>query len=136
MTYPVGLIARLTLSGNFWRTVSSVWNKTTKDFILNRIKEGHPLNPIVIIDDTTKKATCVLPNSDLTGFEPYTDMLLCRRVETIADYMIKKVKIQKSRKSKEEKEKYILLNEKRNYKHEELETKDEKAFNKFVKELD
>jgi len=107
MTYPVGLIARL----GYWRTVSSVWNKSTKDFVLNRIKEGHVLQPVVIIDETTKKATCVLPNADLTGFEPYTDMLLCRKVETIADYMIKKVIIQKSSKSKTEKEKLCKENE-------------------------
>ena len=105
--YPIGLIAR----NGYWRTLKSVFTADCKKFILQRIKDGHVVQPVIIIDDTTKKATCVLPNADLTDFEPYTDMLLCRKIETIADYMIKKVKIQKSSSSVTEKEKLCKENE-------------------------
>ena len=46
-----------------------------------------------------------------------------------------KYTIQISNKSSQDKEKYCLLNETRNLRHQQLETKEEKAFNKFVKEL-
>ena len=120
------------------RTLKSIWNRqSTKNYVIDSIKRSSGnIKPVVVIDDTTKKAQCFFINADLTGFEPYTDMLLCRQIETIAEYAITKHHIQTSSKSKTEKEKFTTLNEKRNYTHQELETKDEKAFNKFVKELD
>jgi hypothetical protein len=76
-----------------------------------------------------------LINKTLDGFDEHHDIVLCRQVESIAEYMKTKYTIQKSNKSIKDKEKYCLLNEVRNLRHQELETKDEKAFNKFVKEL-
>ena len=130
--YPIGLIVR----NGYWRTLKSVFTTDCKKFILQRIKDGHPFQPVIVIDDTTKKASCVLPNISLTGFEPYTDTLLCRKIETLADYAITKVKIQKSNSTNENKEKYCRLNEVQNLYHKQLSKKDEKVFNKFVKELD
>jgi hypothetical protein len=131
---PLGLVYRSMCI----RTLKSIWDKqSTKNYVIESIKRSSGnLKPIVVIDDATKKAECFIANAGLTGFESYTDMLLCRKIETIAEYAIIKHHIQKSNKSKTEKEKFTMINEKRNYKHQQLETKDEKAFNKFVKELD
>tara|TARA_R100001086_G_scaffold228421_1_gene147895 strand:- start:34 stop:444 length:411 start_codon:yes stop_codon:yes gene_type:complete len=119
------------------RTLKSIWNRqSTKNYVIDSIKRSSGnIKPVVVIDDTTKKAQCFFINADLTGFEPYTDMLLCRKIETIAEYSITKFHIQKSNKSSQEKEKYCVLNYLRNYIHKELEPKDEKAFDKFIKEI-
>ena len=133
MNIPLGLYYR----DKCIRTLKSIWDKkSTKDYIIERAKKksGNML-PIIVIDETTKKADCFIINSELNGFEEYHDTILCRQIESMADYSINKYKIQKSNKSKEEKSKHCLLNEIKNYNHKELETKDEKDFNKFVKEL-
>jgi len=119
------------------RTLKSIWDKdSTKKYIIDSCKRSSGnIKPIVVIDETTKKAACYIIKSDLSGFEEHHDIVLCRQIEAIADYSITKYKIQKSNKSKEDKEKYVKLAVKKYYNHNELETKDEKAFNKFIKEL-
>ena len=114
-----------------------MWNKqSTKDYIIDSCKRSSGnIKPIIVIDETTKKADCFIINSELSGFEEHHDIVLCRQIEAIANYSITKYKIQKSSKSKEDKEKFCLLNAVRNYNHKDLETKDEKDFNKFIKEL-
>ena len=86
----------------------------------------------IVLNPTTKKAQCFIINSQMTDFEKYDNMLLCRRVEGIADYMITKTKIQKSKKSVKDKEKFCQLNEEKNYNHKKI---DEKAFDKFVSNI-
>ena len=133
MNIPTGLYYR----SHCIRTILSVWNKqSTKDYIIESVKRSSGnIKPIVVINETTKKADCYIINSELNGFEEYHDTILCRQIEAIAEYSIIKYQIQKSNKSKEEKSKHCLLNEIKNYNHKELETKDEKAFNKFIKQL-
>ncbi len=135
MKCPLGLVYRK----NFIRTLSSIWNKkSTKDYVIERCKavSGNCL-PIVVIDDNniSLPAKCYFINKTLDGFDSYDDKILCKRVEVIGEYSVTKWKIQKSDVSADDKEKYCLLNETRNLRHEELKTKDEKEFNKFVKEL-
>jgi len=131
---PLGLVYRSMCI----RTLKSIWDlQSTKNYVIESIKRtGKNIKPIIVIDDTTKEAECFTINKTHDGFIKHTDEILCRQIETIAEYAITKHHIQTSNKSKTEKEKFTTLNEKRNYKHQELETKDEKAFNKFVKELD
>ena len=119
------------------RTLSSIWNKqSTKDYVIDSCKRcSGNIKPIVVINETTKKAECYIIKSDLSGFEEHHDTILCRQIEAIANYSISKYQIQKSSHSKEDKEKYVKLAVQKYYNHKELETKDEKAFNKFVKEL-
>lgn len=129
----------LTYRKNYIRTLSSIWNKkSTKDYVIERCKAvaGNCL-PVIVIDDNdiTKEAECYFINKTLDGFDEFHNSVLCRQVEAIAEYSVTKWKIQKSDNTAEIKEKYCQLNEKRNYNHNELETKDEKAFNKFVKGL-
>ena len=130
---PLGLVYRSMCI----RTLKSIWDKqSTKNYVIESIKrKGENSKAVVVIDDATKKAECFIVNADLTDFEPYTDMLLCRKIETIAEYAITKHHIQKSNKSKTEKEKFTTINETRNYKHQELEPKDEKDFNKFINNI-
>jgi len=135
MKCPLGLVYRK----NCIRTISSIWNKkSTKDYVIERCKAvaGNCL-PVVVIDDNdiTKEAECYFINHTFDGFEEYHDKILCRRVEAIAEYAVTKFHIQNSTKSIKDKEKYCLLNETRNLRHQQLEPKDEKDFNKFVKEL-
>ena len=119
------------------RTISSVWNKqSTKDYIIESIKRSsRNIKPIIVINETTKKANCFIINSELNGFEEHHDTILCRQIEAIADYSITKYQIQISSKSKEEKEKFVKLAVKKYYNHEKLETKDEKDFNKFINNI-
>ena len=133
MNIPTGLYYR----AKCIRTLKTIWDKkSTKDYIIDSCRRSSGnIKPIVVINETTKKADCFIINSELNGFEEYHDTILCRQVESMAVYSINKYKIQKSNKSKEEKSKHCLLNEIKNYNHKELETKDEKAFNKFIKEL-
>tara|TARA_R100001086_G_C11796363_1_gene247666 strand:- start:47 stop:448 length:402 start_codon:yes stop_codon:yes gene_type:complete len=133
MNCPLGLSYR----AKCIRTLKSIWDqKSTKDYLIDSVRRTtNNAKPIIVIDDTTKKASCFLINASLTGFEEYENKVLCRQIELIADYFITLIRIQKSNKSKEDKEKYCKLNTNRNYSHKILTTKDEKEFNKFVKEL-
>jgi len=119
------------------RTISSVWNKqSTKDYVIDSCKRSSGnIKPIIVIDETTKKADCFIINSELNGFEEFHDTILCRQIEAIADYSITKYNIQKSKASSDDKEKFVKLAVQKYYNHKELEPKDEKEFNKFVKEL-
>ena len=133
MNIPTGLYYR----AKCIRTLKKIWDKqSTKDYVIQSVKRSSAnIKPIVVVDEITKKAECYIINSELNGFVEYHDTILCRQIEAIAEYSINKYKIQTSSKSKEDKIKYCLLNRIRNYDRAELETKDEKSFNKFVKEL-
>ena len=133
MNIPTGLYYR----AKCIRTLKTVWDKkSTKDYIIDSCKRSSGnIKPIIVIDETTKKADCFIINSSLDGFEEHHDIILCRQIEAIANYSITKYKIQKSSKSKEDKEKYVTLSVQKYYNHKELEAKDEKDFNKFVKGL-
>ena len=133
MNIPTGLYYR----AKCIRTLKTIWDKkSTKDYIIDSCRRSSGnIKPIVVINETTKKADCFIINSELNGFEEHHDIILCRQVEAIAEYSITKYQIQISSKSKDEKSKHSLLNEIKNYNHKELEPKDEKAFNKFIKEL-
>ena len=104
-----------------------------KSYLISEMKRNPDnIMPVVVLNPTTKKAQCFIINSQMTDFEKYDNMLLCRRVEGIADYMITKTKIQKSKKSVKDKEKFCQLNEEKNYNHKKI---DEKAFDKFVSNI-
>ena len=120
------------------RTLKSIWDrKSTKDYYISSVKRTiKNIKPIVVIDDNDFSSECFLINKTLDGFETYHDAVLCRQIESIGLYMKTKYNIQKSTKSQSDKDNYCKLNELRNYRHKELEPKDEKDFNKFVKELD
>ena len=106
MNIPTGLYYR----SHCIRTILSVWNKqSTKDYIIESVKRSSGnMKPIVVINETTKKADCYIINSELNGFEEYHDTILCRQIEAIAEYSITKYQIQKSNKSKEEKYKTLF----------------------------
>ena len=108
MITPTGLYYR----AKCIRTLKSIWNKkSTKDYIIDScIRNPRNIKPIIVIDETTKKADCYIINSELNGFEEHHDVILCREVESIADYSINKYKIQTSNKSKEEKERLCTHN--------------------------
>ena len=133
MNCPLGLSYR----AKCIRTIKKVWNKqSTKEYIIDSCKRSSGnIKPIIVIDETTKKADCFIINSELNGFEEFHDTILCRQIEAIADYSITKYNIQKSKASSDDKEKFVKLAVQKYYNHKELEPKDEKEFNKFVKEL-
>jgi len=130
---PLGLVYR----SKCIRTLKSVWDKkATKDYVISSVKRTTKnIKPIIVINDNDYSSECYLINATLDGFNEYHDQVLCRQIEAIAEYSVTKQKIQLSDASPDDKEKNCQLNEKRNYDHNELETKDEKAFNKFVKGL-
>ena len=127
----------LTFRPEYIRTLKSIWSvKKNRDYVIERcIANTKNSKPIIVIDDDDYSSQCYFINKTLDGFDEHHNIVLCRRVELIAEYMKRKYTIQKSNKSSQDKEKYCLLNEVRNLRHQQLETKDEKAFNKFVKEL-
>ena len=126
MKTPIGIAWR----NGFVRCCTDTFDKS---YLISAMKHS-PKNiiPVVVLNPTTKKAQCFIINSQMTDFEKYDNMLLCRRVEGIADYMITKTKIQKSKKSVKDKEKFCQLNEEKNYNHKKI---DEKAFDKFVSNI-
>tara|TARA_R100001132_G_C3215237_1_gene56321 strand:- start:133 stop:582 length:450 start_codon:yes stop_codon:yes gene_type:complete len=133
MKTPLGLIFRT----EYIRTLKSIWSiKKNRDYVIDisRLNVKN-IKPVIVIDDNDYSSECYLINTTLDGFTEHDNVLLCRKVEAIAEYMKTKYTIQKSNKSIKDKEKYCSLNEVRNLRHQELETKDEKDFNKFVKEL-
>jgi len=133
MKCPIGLIYR----PEYIRTLKSVWNKqSTKDYIIDSCKRASGnIKPIIVIDENNldNEAQCYLINHTLDGFEEHHDHLLCRKVEVIGEYMKNKYNIQKSKLSKEDKEKSVKLNEDKNLWHEELSSKEEKEFNNLLK---
>tara|TARA_R100001530_G_scaffold68062_1_gene48441 strand:- start:699 stop:1127 length:429 start_codon:yes stop_codon:yes gene_type:complete len=131
---PLGLIYR----DKCIRTIKSVWNKqSTKDYIIESVKRSTAnIKPIIIIDDKNieLEAECYLINSSLNGFDEYHDKILCRQVESIAEFSTVKYKIQSSNElSTSDKRKYCTINEKRNYKHQKLDSNEEKEYNKLLK---
>jgi len=130
---PLGLVYR----SKCIRTLKSVWDKkATKDYVIESVKRTTKnIKPVIVIDDNDYSSECYLINATLDGFNEYHDQVLCRQIEAIAEYSVTKQKIQQSNATTNDKEKFCKLNETRNYNHNELETKDEKAFNKFVKGL-
>ena len=105
--YPVGLFPKT----NFFYVLKSVWTLECQKFVLGRMKiSAGNLKPVIVIDDTDKTCKCFIRNKNLTGFDERTDTyaeILCMKVNTIADYTIKKCKIQLSNKSVKQKEKEI-----------------------------
>jgi len=101
--YPVGLLART----DYFRVVKSRWDQECKDFVLERMKaSANNIKPVIVLDETSKLSECYFPNPRLTGFDLKTGLeadIMCRRVESIADWMINKVRIQKSNLTHEEK---------------------------------
>ena len=130
---PLGLVYR----SKCIRTLKSVGDKkATKDYVIESVKRTTKnIKPVIVIDDNDYSSECYLINATLDGFNEYHDQVLCRQIEAIAEYSVTKQKIQQSNATTNDKEKFCKLNETRNYNHNELETKDEKAFNKFVKGL-
>ena len=133
MKTPLGLVFRT----EYIRTLKSIWSvKKNRDYVIERcIANAKNIKPVIVIEDNDYSSECYLINAALDGFDEHHDIVLCRKVEAIAEYMKTKYTIQKSNKSIKDKEKYCALNETRNLRHQELKTKDEKDFNKFVKEL-
>ena len=105
--YPIGLFAKT----NFFYVLKSVWTNDCQKFVLERMKASTGnVKPIILIDYTNKTCKCFIPNENLTGFDETNDThakILCTKVHTVADYTIKKCKIQNSDKSVSQKEKEI-----------------------------
>ena len=133
MKTPLGLIFRT----EYIRTLKSIWSiKKNRDYVIERcIATVKNCKPIIVIDDDDFSSQCYFINKTLDGFDEHHNDTFCKKVELIAEYMKTKYNIQKSNASVKDKEKYVLLNEVRNLRHQKLETKDEKDFNKFVKDL-
>ena len=126
MKTPIGIAWR----NGFVRCCADTFDKS---YLISEMKRNPDnIMPVVVLNPITKKAECFIINSQMTDFEKYDNMLLCRRVESIATYMILKTKIQKSKKSVKEKQQFCELNELRNYNHKKI---DEKAFDKFVSNI-
>ena len=130
---PLGLVYR----ANCIRVLKSVWNKkSTRDYYIDSVKRTlKNIKPIVVIDDDDFSSECYLINKTLDTFDEHHDPILCRQIESIGKFMKTKYNILSSNKSQEDKQKFCTLNEQKNYWNKELSTKDEKAFNKFVKGL-
>ena len=103
----MGLLART----EYFRVLKSVWTNECQKFVLARmIASSNNIKPVIVIDDTNKTCKCFIPNENLTGFDETNDThakILCTKVHTVADYTIKKCKIQNSDKSVSQKEKEI-----------------------------
>ena len=126
MKTPIGIAWR----NGFVRCCTDTFNKS---YLISEMKRN-PDNiiPVVVLNPSTKKAECFIINSDMNNFEKYNNMLLCRRVESIADYMVIKSQIQKSDISVKDKIHYCNLNEEKNYNHKEIDNKD---FDKILKKI-
>ena len=88
-----------------------------KPFLIERMKaDVMNIKPVLVIDIITKKAKCYMVNSDFTDFnEVPNEMIHCRLVEAIADYMINKKNIQKSNLSVDEKHVSCEINKLKHY---------------------
>lgn len=122
--YPIGLLART----EYFRVLKSIWTQEVKDFVISRIKStSGNQKPVIVIDDVTKLTKCYYVNNTYTDFIEITGLdtiRLCRKVESIADWQINKVIIQKSLISVDEKEKICRTLEHRDYRHSEITIKD------------
>lgn len=125
--YPLGLIART----DYFRVLKSIWTQEVKDFLIKRMVDNpHNIKPVIVLDDITKKSKCYFLNDNNTDFEISENLVYsgyCKKVEDIAEYMIKKVKLQKSDKTENEKQRLCDLVVKKYVNHEVLLSKsDEK----------
>ena len=113
---PIGIVWRK----EYVRMCSDCFDKP---FLIERMKaSSNNIKPVIVIDTTTKKAKCYIINSIMTDFEEITEdnKVLCRKIETIANYMINKKNIQKSNLSVDEKEVSCKINELKHYRKTEL----------------
>ena len=121
--YPIGLLAR----SEYFRVLKSVWTQEVKDFVLSRmIASSGNIKPVIVIDDITKECICYFPNINFTAFDLLSDPVLCRQVETVAEWHIEKYKLQKSTKTEKEKDDLIKLIEKKYLRKEKLTSLEEK----------
>tara|TARA_R110000824_G_scaffold115000_1_gene265882 strand:- start:216 stop:617 length:402 start_codon:yes stop_codon:yes gene_type:complete len=127
--YPLGLVART----EYFRVLKSIWTKDVKDFLIKRMVDSpNNVKPVIVLDDETKKSKCYFINKDNTDFELMEGMdseKHCRRVNGISDYIIKKVKLQKSDKEEDEKKRLCDLVVKKYVNHEILSKSDDKEVN-------
>ena len=118
--YPIGLLART----DFFRVLKTRWDQEAKDFIIERMKASTAnIKPIIVLDEITKTSECYLINSTFTDFElqiGFEADRLNRKVESIADWFINKVRIQKSNLSLDDKERAIDIYLKRDSSHRKL----------------
>ena len=97
---PIGVIWRK----DFIRCCSDTFNKV---YLISEMKRNpRNIKPVIVIDINTKKAKCYIINDTMTDFDEVTteNRILCRRIETIANYMVNKKNIQKSNLTVDEKE--------------------------------
>ena len=94
MKTPLGLIFR----PEYIRTLKSIWSiKKNRDYVIERcISNAKNIKPIIVIDDDDFSSECYFINKTLDGFDEHHDIVLCRQVESIAEYMKTKYIIQKS----------------------------------------
>ena len=122
---PLGVVWRK----GFVRMLDSVFN-TAKPYLLHQMKNPNNLVPVVVLNEQTKKSKCYFINSTDDGFDEITDPQgLCQRVDGIAEYMINKLKVQKSPRTIKEKEELCQLNERKNYNKEKLSANEEAKIN-------
>ena len=131
MKTPIGIAWR----NGFVRMCSDCFDKP---YLISEMKRNpNNIMPVIVIDITTKKAKCYMINSSMTDFDEVTssEPVLCRRIETIADWMINKVKVQKSNITPEEKTDLCDCYEKKYYRHLKLTTKESKTLKDLEKKM-
>ncbi len=118
--YPIALLARK----DFFRVLKTRWDQECKDFVIERMKASSSnIKPVIVLDDITKTSECYLINNTFTDFELKSGLeadKMCRRVESIADWFINKVRIQKSNLSRDDKEEAVDIYLKRDANHKTL----------------
>ena len=128
MTTPIGIAWR----SGFVRCCSDCFDKSYLISEMKRIPNN--IMPVIVIDIITKKAKCYLINDTMTDFDEITaeNKILCRRVESIANYMINKKNIQKSTLSIDEKEVSCNINTLKHYNKQKLKANIQSKLNEHL----
>tara|TARA_R110000822_G_C15186686_1_gene480907 strand:+ start:463 stop:885 length:423 start_codon:yes stop_codon:yes gene_type:complete len=109
---PIGIVWR----NGYVRCCDDCFDKPY--LIKEMIRNVGNIVPVVVLNKKTKKAQCYLINDTMTDFDLITDHLMCRKVQGIANYIINKVNIQKSKLSLDDQNESCEINYKMNYIHE------------------
>lgn len=119
----------------YYRCCKSVFDE---NYFVQTMKDTNDIKLVVVLDEVTKKATGYELNDDKLSLGKIVTpdafvRIQCKRVENIGDWMINKIKTQKSLISDDEIEKIVTTLEHRDYNHSEITMKDKSELGKGLR---
>ena len=130
------------MMGVIWRVkhvkvLSPFFNQKCREYIVNEMKRSSKnIKPVIVLDFEKNNAKAYMINEDYTDLEEYEDKMLCRKLALDIPYESKRLEIQQSELSANDKEVICEAVWIKNKKHEKLQKKDKDDLKYALKHTD